>query len=148
LFAVEISSAGFQPASESPNEDSRQDAGATGTKLVEPSMLGNLTPAHAPGNLPPVCALPEATEWLNAHALTLFIEEVRAERLAEIERIGAHIELSLTELLQKADEEISKAAAGRPKGNGRRSRTRSKTRHVFPGMRSGRLPTTGLRWMC
>jgi hypothetical protein len=108
LFAVELRSAGFQPASE---EEGRQDAGATGVTLVEPSMLGNLTPAPAPADLPSVVSLPEATERLNTNALTPFIEEVRAERLAEIERIGAHIELSLTELLQKVDEEIGKAAA-------------------------------------
>ena len=40
-----------------------------------------------------------------------FLEEVRTERLLEIDRIAAHIELSLTELLQKADEEIGKLAA-------------------------------------
>jgi hypothetical protein len=39
------------------------------------------------------------------------LEEVRAERLAEVDRIAAHVHLSLTELLQKADEEIGKAAA-------------------------------------
>ncbi|MCZ7573955.1 MAG: DUF3883 domain-containing protein [Ardenticatenaceae bacterium] len=34
---------------------------------------------------------------------------MRAERRDEIERIAAHVELSLTELLQKADEEIGRA---------------------------------------
>jgi hypothetical protein len=43
--------------------------------------------------------------------LTPFIEEVRAERLTEVERIASHVELSLTELLQKADEEIGRASA-------------------------------------
>ncbi len=38
------------------------------------------------------------------------IEEVRAERLAEVERIGEHVELSLTEVLQRIDEEIGRAA--------------------------------------
>ncbi|WP_410962050.1 hypothetical protein, partial [Salmonella sp. SAL4457] len=33
-----------------------------------------------------------------------------AERLAEVDRIVSHVELSLTELLQKVDEEIGKAA--------------------------------------
>jgi len=37
------------------------------------------------------------------------LDEVRAERLAEVERISAHVELSLTELLQKADDEIGRA---------------------------------------
>jgi hypothetical protein len=79
--------------------------------LREPSLLGDCTPAEPPKNLPSVAALPEATGWLNQHALTPFLEEVRAERLAEIDRIAAHVELSLTELLQKADEEIGKAEA-------------------------------------
>jgi SNF2 family DNA or RNA helicase len=79
--------------------------------LREPSLLGDCTPAEAPKNLPSVAALPEATAWLNQHALTPFLEEVRTERLAEIDRIAAHVELSLTELLQKADEEIGKAEA-------------------------------------
>ena len=51
------------------------------------------------------------TAWLKRHALTPFLEEVLADRLTEIDRIAAHIELSLTELLQKADEEIGHAAA-------------------------------------
>jgi hypothetical protein len=79
--------------------------------LREPSLLGDCTPAEPPKNLPSVAALPEATSWLNQHALSPFLDEVRAERLAEIDRIAAHVELSLTELLQKADEEIGKAEA-------------------------------------
>jgi hypothetical protein len=38
-----------------------------------------------------------------------FLEETRKDRLAEVDRISAHIELSLTELLQRADEEIGRA---------------------------------------
>jgi hypothetical protein len=79
--------------------------------LREPSLLGDCTPAEPPKNLPSIAALPEATAWLNQHALTPFLEEVRTERLAEIDRIAAHVELSLTELLQKADEEIGKTEA-------------------------------------
>src|SRR4030066_1170437 len=40
-----------------------------------------------------------------------FLGEVRTERLSEIDRIAAHVELSLTELLQKADEEIGRLAS-------------------------------------
>jgi len=40
-----------------------------------------------------------------------FLQETRQERLAEIGRIAEHIELSLTELLQKVDEEIGRASA-------------------------------------
>ena len=39
-----------------------------------------------------------------------FLEETRKDRLAEVERVAAHVELSLTELLQRADEEIGRAA--------------------------------------
>jgi hypothetical protein len=45
-----------------------------------------------------------------------FIEETRAERLEEVERIAEHVELSLTELLQRADEEIGKASEDKEKG--------------------------------
>jgi len=78
--------------------------------LRDPTILGNLNPATCAGGLPPVAFLPEATAWLNDNALLPFLNDVRAERLAEVDRIGAHIELSLTELLQKADDEIGRAA--------------------------------------
>lgn len=77
----------------------------------EPSILGDLTPADAPDPLPVVALLPEASAWLHAHALKPFLDEVRQERLTEVERIADHVELSLTELLQKADEEVGRAAA-------------------------------------
>jgi superfamily II DNA or RNA helicase len=77
----------------------------------EPSILGNLMPAAPPDPLPSVATLPEASAWLHEHALKPFLEEVRQERLTEVERIGDHVELSLTELLQKADDEVGKAAA-------------------------------------
>ncbi|MCC7081959.1 MAG: hypothetical protein IT530_14895 [Burkholderiales bacterium] len=40
-----------------------------------------------------------------------FLTETRTDRAAEIARIAAHVELSLTELLQRADDEIGRAAA-------------------------------------
>jgi superfamily II DNA or RNA helicase len=80
-------------------------------RLQEPGLLGNFAPAAPPAELPAVAQLPEATTWLHEHALAPFLEEVRAERLSELERIGTHVELSLTELLQRADEEIGRAAA-------------------------------------
>ena len=49
--------------------------------------------------------------WLQTTAFHPFLEETRKDRLSEIERIAAHVELSLTELLQRADEEIGKAAS-------------------------------------
>ncbi len=78
--------------------------------VQEPGVIGNLTPATAPDPLPPVAALPEPIELLHTQALRPFLEEVRAERRDEVERIAAHVKLSLTELLQRADEEIGKAS--------------------------------------
>lgn len=114
LFAVEISDDGDLPA-----EGSAQ----AGPRLQEPGLLGNFLPAPSPqpsptgrgtkgeGNvLPAVVVLPEATTWLHEHALATFLDETRRDRLAEVERISAHVELSLTELLQRADEEIGRAA--------------------------------------
>jgi superfamily II DNA or RNA helicase len=79
--------------------------------MQEPSVLASLIPAPSATDLPPIASSPEATTWLNEHALRPFLEEVRRERQTEVDRIAAHVELSLTELLQKVDEEIGKAAA-------------------------------------
>jgi len=92
LFAVEI-----------PEDGSPQ--------LQEPGLLGNFSPAVPPGHMPAVATIPEVTSWLHEQALAPFLEETRKDRLAEIERVSAHVELSLTELLQRADEEIGRAAA-------------------------------------
>jgi hypothetical protein len=92
LFAVEI-----------PNDGA--------PRLQEPGVVGNFTAVNSPTELPAIASAPEATEWLNQHALTTFLTEVREERVSEINRIADHINLSLTELLQKVDEEIGKAAA-------------------------------------
>ena len=79
-------------------------------QLREPDLLGNLIPTTAPDVLPAVASLLEATAWLNEHALTPFIDEVRAERLAEVDRIEEHVNLSLTEVLHRIDQEIGRAA--------------------------------------
>ena len=79
-------------------------------RLRDPDILGNLTPASAPDDLPAAASLPEATGWLHEHALVPFIEEVRAERQEEVDRIAEHVELSLTEVLQRIDQEIGRAA--------------------------------------
>ena len=39
----------------------------------------------------------------------MFIDEVRMERLAEVDRVAEHVELSLTEVLQRIDDEIGRA---------------------------------------
>ena len=79
-------------------------------RLVDLSLLGNLTPAAIGETTSPVASLPEAGEWLNEQALKPFLAETRAERIAEVERVASHVELSLTELLQKTDDEIGRAA--------------------------------------
>jgi superfamily II DNA or RNA helicase len=92
LFAVEIATGG-EP------------------RLQEPGLLGNFTPTGPPARTPAVATLPEATTWLHEHALAPFLEETRKDRLAEVERVSAHVELSLTELLHRADEEVGRAAS-------------------------------------
>ena len=96
--------------------------------LREPGMLGDFSPAKplpteasaqaGPGELPAMASAPEATAWLHEHAMQPFIEETRQERLAEVDRIAKHVEISLTELLQRADEEIGKASEDIQKGVG------------------------------
>ena len=80
-------------------------------RLHESNVLGNFIPADTLSNTPAVATLPEATAWLTSHSLMPFLEEVRSERLAEVKRVAEHVELSLTELIQRADEEIGKLAA-------------------------------------
>ena len=72
-------------------------------------LLGNLSPAVPPDALPDVASLPEASSWLNECALAPFLDEVRTERLEEIDRVAEHVELSLTEVLQRIDDEIGRA---------------------------------------
>lgn len=79
-------------------------------KLQEPGVLGNFIPATA-DQLPAVVHAPETSAWLHEHALTPFLEEARTARLEEVDRVAAHVELSLTELLHRADNEVGKAAA-------------------------------------
>jgi superfamily II DNA or RNA helicase len=92
LFAVEISADGE-------------------ARLQEPGLLGNFAPADPPADMPVVAALPEATTWLHENALAPFLEDTRKDRQAEVERVSVHVELSLTELLQRADEEIGRTAS-------------------------------------
>ena len=80
-------------------------------RLQEPGVLGNFAPADPPADAPTVAAVPEATGWLQEQALSPFLDEARKDRLSEIDRVSNHVELSLTELLQRADEEIGRAAS-------------------------------------
>jgi hypothetical protein len=84
--------------------------------LREPNMLGNFSPTSPPDELPAVVFEPEPSTWLHTNALKAFLEETQKERLAEVERIAVHVELSLAELLQRADEEIGKANEDKDQG--------------------------------
>ena len=79
--------------------------------LVEPSVLGDCVPCATPGEIPPVAFVDEPLPWLRENTLLPFLEEARGERLDELDRIAEHVELSLTELIVRADGEIGKAAA-------------------------------------
>jgi hypothetical protein len=57
-----------------------------------------------------VAHLPEARDWLTQEALTPFLDEVKKERVAEVDRIATHVELSLTELLEREDRLIGRLA--------------------------------------
>jgi hypothetical protein len=82
----------------------------------EPSVLGDCTPGKCPGQLPAVAHVPEAREWLTQEVLTPFLNEVRQERVAEIERIATHVELSLTELIEREDRLIGRFAEEAERG--------------------------------
>ena len=113
LFAVELSDDG----------EARQR---------DPQFLHNLIPAEPPDPIPAVASVPEATTWLMKTILTPLLKEVRSERSAEIERIAQHVELSLTEVLHRLDQEIGRADEdvqnGRPGAEGRLSQ--AETRHA------------------
>ncbi len=85
-------------------------------QLREPNILGNFSPALPPEHQPTVAHKPEPTAWLHQNALQPFLEETREERITEVQRIVDHVELSLTELLQRADEEIGKANEDKERG--------------------------------
>ena len=76
----------------------------------EGATLGNLIPAPGPGDLPLVASRAEESAWLNENVLMPFLREVRDERLTEVDRIADHVELSLTEVLQRVDEELGRVS--------------------------------------
>jgi superfamily II DNA or RNA helicase len=81
-------------------------------QLREPTFLGNFTPATVEDvaeSYLHLAAAPEPLDWLNHQVLMPFLGEIRRERRAEIERVSAHVELSLGELLFKTDNEIGAA---------------------------------------
>ncbi len=84
--------------------------------MREPVILGDLQPASLPETLPSVANLPEPTAFLQEGALMPFLEEVKSERVAEVERIRDHVEISLTELIARADQEIGRAEDEKARG--------------------------------
>jgi superfamily II DNA or RNA helicase len=98
--------------------------------VVDPAALGDFAPAPSPPEAADATRLPEPLDWLHVQLLEPFLEEVRSERLADLDRIAAHVELSLTELLRRADDEIGRAAAdveaGLPGAEGRLAQAESR----------------------
>ena len=68
-----------------------------------------MQPTAVPDVTPAIVSEPEPSAWLHKNALQPFLDETKEERLAEVQRIADHVEMSLTELLQRADEEIGRA---------------------------------------
>ncbi len=98
----------------------------------DPHYLRNLLPADTPDPLPAAALAAEATEWLMETALMPFLAKIRSERSDEIERIARHVELSLTEVLHRIDQEIGRANedvnSGKPGAEGRLAQ--AETRHA------------------
>ena len=86
------------------------------SSLREPAIVGDLQPALTPDPLPEVASAPEAAGVLQEQALTPFLEEVKAERVGEIERIREHVEISLTELIARADLDIGRCEEQKDRG--------------------------------
>ena len=97
LYAVELSE-GVAPA------------------LREPTALGDLQPAPTPTSIPVVVSSEDALPFLNAGALMGFLKEVQQERVAELDRVANHIEVSLTELISKEDEKLGRYEEDRGRG--------------------------------
>ena len=121
LFAVELSDEG---------EPRQRD----------PQLLRNLIPTEAPDTLPAAASAPEAAAWLMETTLNPFLEKIRAERSDEIDRIAQHVELSLTEVLHRIDQEIGRAdedvKSGKPGAEGRLAQ--AETRHEETLARRGK----------
>ncbi|MBI5529241.1 MAG: DUF3883 domain-containing protein [Deltaproteobacteria bacterium] len=85
-------------------------------RQCETSVIGNLLPTDAPKELPAVALVPEAASWLHENAFRPFLEETQKDRLAEVDRVAAHVELSLTELISQADMEIGRSNDEKERG--------------------------------
>jgi len=81
----------------------------TAPTLCGLSVLGDMTPTTVPEQIPLVANLPEELDWVNQNILTPFRYEVQDDRIAEINRISEHVEISLFEVISRIDLEIGKA---------------------------------------
>jgi hypothetical protein len=84
--------------------------GDASMRLSGPTILGKLQPTSDAEYPSELAAQPEPSAWLHENALLPFLEEVRKERVSEVDRIAAHIEMSLTELIAKEDASIGRRA--------------------------------------
>ena len=84
--------------------------------LREPTVLGDLQPTSVLGTLPAVAEAPEPIGFLQDRAFGPFLEEVKAERVAEVDRIREHVEISLTELVARADVDIGRYQEEKDRG--------------------------------
>jgi superfamily II DNA or RNA helicase len=85
--------------------------------VFDPGVLNDLIPTTTPGRLPTVASLPEPLEWIHQQKLQPFLDEVRHDRVGEIDRVAVHIELSLTELLAREDQKIGKFLEEKERGD-------------------------------
>ena len=82
----------------------------------ELSMLGDLTPASLPTELPKVAFEPDTLPFLNSGPLPRLLEDVRNERVAELDRVAEHVETSLKQLISIEDERVGRASLQREAG--------------------------------
>jgi len=87
-----------------------------GCSVHEAAILGNLQPVRAPAELPEIAHAPEPREWMQQHVLEPMLAEVRLDRVAELDRVAAHVELSLTELIGRADLQMARLTEDHDRG--------------------------------
>ena len=112
--------------------------------LRGPDLLGNLSPTVPPDALPDVASLPEAASWLNEHALTPFLDEVRTERLDEIGP-RCRTRRTVTDRSAAADRRRDRARPGRVGQRGGRRGGASRPGRSPPCRGSGTAGTTARR---
>ncbi len=59
---------------------------------------------------------PNHDEFLDREAFAAFLDEVRDERVTEIDRVARHVEIALTELIGREDEKIGRFSEERERG--------------------------------